>query len=87
MIYDFYIMTSHGMKNGNVNSISDFSYAPFGYVPYRASSSCECDPQIIEDFWSSVDQVLSMNNLTKNEFIRAVRAFSDGKLYGEYESR
>jgi hypothetical protein len=86
MIYDFYILTTDGMKNATVTTNSDFDCAPFGYVPYRAISSCTCEPEILEDFWNCVDQVLSNNNLTSAEYIRAVRAYSNNILYGEYDN-
>jgi hypothetical protein len=86
MQYDFYILTTDGMKNATVNVDSDFECAPFGYVPYRVTSTCTCEPSVIEDFWNSVDSVLSAYNLTSTDYIRAVRAFSNGKLYGEYDN-
>lgn len=85
MIYDFYILTSDGMKNATVISDSDFDCAPFGHVPYRVISSCTCAPSILDDFWRCVDDVLTIHNLTSAEYVRAVRAYSDGKLYGEYD--
>jgi hypothetical protein len=85
MIYDFYVLTTLGMKNATVTTDSDFDCAPFGYVPYRAISSCTCDSNIIDDFWNCVDDVLSAHNLTSTEYTRAVRAYSNGKLYGEYD--
>lgn len=84
MIYDFYILTTSGMKNATVTTDSDFDCAPFGYVPYRVISTCTCAPKILDDFWDCVDSVLSSNNLTSNDYVRAVRAYSNGKLYGEY---
>lgn len=86
MQYDFYILTTEGMKNATVNVNSDFECAPFGYVPYRAISTCTCEPAVITDFWDCVDQVLLANNLSSTDYIRAVRAYSNGKLYGEYDS-
>ena len=85
MQYDFYIMTTQGLKNATVTTDSDFDCAPFGFVPYRVVSTCDCEPQVIEDFWNCVDNVLTHNNLTSTDFIRAVRAYSDSKLYGEYD--
>ena len=85
MIYDFYVLTIFGMKNATVTTDSDFDCAPFGYVPYRVISTCTCEPSVIEDFWNSVDSVLSAYNLTSTDYIRAVRAYSSGKLYGEYD--
>ena len=85
MQYDFYIMTTQGLKNATVTTDSDFDCAPFGFVPYRVVSTCDCEPQVIEDFWNCVDTVLSKNNLTSTDYIRAVRAYSNGKLYGEYD--
>lgn len=85
MQYDFYILTTEGMKNAIVTTDSDFDCAPFGYVPYRVVSSCTCEPHVIEEFWRCVDSVLTVNNLTSNEYIRAVRAYSNGKRYGELE--
>lgn len=85
MQYNFYILTTEGLKNSIVDTTSDFEYAPFGFVSYRQLSSCKCGPNVIEDFWNCVDIVLKNNNLTSTDFVRAVRAYSDGKLYGEYE--
>lgn len=85
MQYDFYILTTDGLKNATVTSEIDFDCAPFGHVPYRVISSCDCDPPVIDDFWRCVDNVLESNNLTSDKFIRAVRAYSNGKLYGEYD--
>lgn len=85
MIYDFYIMTTQGLKNATVETNSDFDCAPFGFVPYRVVSTCDCDPPIIEDFWNCVDTILVDNNLTSTDFVRAVRAYCNGKLYGEYD--
>ena len=86
MQYNFYILTTEGMKNATVNVNSDFECAPFGYVPYRVISTCTCEPAVITDFWDSVDLVLSANNLSSTDYIRAVRAYSNDKLYGEYDS-
>jgi hypothetical protein len=85
MQYNFYILTTDGMKNATVTTDSDFDCAPFGYVPYRVVSTCTCEPQVLEDFWACVDNVLTAHNLTSNDYIRAVRAYSNGKLYGELE--
>lgn len=85
MIYDFYIMTKDGLKNATVTTDSDFDCAPFGFVPYRIVSTCDCEPQVIADFWDCVDKVLLENNLKSTDYVRAVRAYSDGKLYGEHD--
>lgn len=86
MQYDFYVLTDQGLKNATVNSISDFSCAPFGFVPYRVISTCDCDPQIIQDFWYCVDLVLDAHKLTSKNYVRAVRAYKeDGSLCGEFE--
>lgn len=85
MQYEFYILTTEGMKNATVTTDSDFDCAPFGYVPYRMISSCTCAPAILDDFWRCVDNVLEANNMASNQFVRAVRAYSNGKLYGEYD--
>ena len=42
MQYDFYILTTDGMKNATVITDSDFDCAPFGYVPFRVVSTCTC---------------------------------------------
>lgn len=84
MIYDFYILTTEGMKNYNVTSDSDFDCAPFGYVPYRVTSTCTCAPAVLNDFWRCVDNVLEANNMNSSQFVRAVRAYSNGQLYGEH---
>lgn len=86
MNYDFYIETVYGLKNYNVSSIYDFSYAPFGVVPYKENGSCTLAQNVIDDFWRCVDEVLQNNNCTSQDFIRAVRAYSDGKLYGEIDN-
>jgi hypothetical protein len=84
MQYDFYILTTSGLKNALVDTDSDFDCAPFGFVPYRVKSTCQCLPSVVEEFWRCVDLVLESNNLTPQDFIRAVRAYSNGKLYGEH---
>lgn len=84
MIYDFYVLTTQGMKITEVETVSDFSCAPFGYVPYRVVSTCTCEPSVISEFWRCVDLVLEANNLTSADYVRAVRAYSNGVLYGEY---
>lgn len=83
MQYDFYISTTQGIKNSTVNSIYDFSAAPFGFVSYRNICTCECEQLLIDDFWRCVDDVLLANNLSSDDFIRAIRAYSNDKLYGE----
>jgi hypothetical protein len=85
MQYDFYILTTDGMKNATVTTDSDFDCAPFGYVPYRVISTCTCEPHVLEDFWMCVDNVLATHNLTSDNYIRAVRAYNNGKHYGELE--
>lgn len=85
MQYDFYIETVDGMKNSTVTSTYDFSTAPFGVVPYGERGSCTDSQSLLDDFWRCVDDVLAANNLTSSQFIRAVKAYSDGKLYGEYD--
>jgi len=85
MIYDFYIQTTDGIKNATVESLFDFSTAPFGGVPYRHQSSCECSAELILDFWNCIDEVLLINNISSDIFVRAIRAYSSGKLYGETE--
>ena len=85
MQYDFYIETTDGMKNSTVTSIYDFSTAPFGVVPYNERGSCTDSQSLLDDFWRCVDDVLVANDLTPTDFIRAVRAYSNGKLYGEYD--
>jgi hypothetical protein len=83
MIYNFFILTTEGLKSANVDSNHDFNCAPFGGVPYRVVSSCDCDPPVIEDFWRCIDEVLSKNQLTSVNFIRAIRAESGNTVYGE----
>jgi hypothetical protein len=83
MDYKFFILTTDGVVSANITSECDFSCAPFGYVPYRVVSSCECDPPVIEDFWRCIDEVLSENQLTSMNFIRAIRAESENNIYGE----
>ncbi len=83
MQYTFYILTNDGLKSGVIQSNTDFSCAPFGFVPYRKPSSCECSPEILDDFWNCIDAVLAQNNLTSIDFIRAVRAEVDNTIYGE----
>ena len=85
MQYDFYIETADGMKNSTVTSNYDFSTAPFGFVLYQERGSCTDSQALLDDFWRCVDDVLFANNLNSSDFIRAVRAYCDGKLYGEYD--
>jgi hypothetical protein len=85
MIYDFYILTTEGMKDAIVESQYDFSETPFGVVPYRERGSCTVDQTVLYSFWDCVDVVLSDHNLSSTDFISAIRAYSDGKLYGIYE--
>ena len=87
MQYNFYVLTDQGLKNATVQSQSDFACAPFGFVPYRMTSTCECEPQIIADFWYCVDLVLNAHGLTAENYVRAVRAYkADGVLCGEFDS-
>jgi hypothetical protein len=83
MIYNFYIQTTDGIKNAEVESSFDFSTAPFGGVPYKQQCSCECAAELIADFWRCVDSVLDQTNITSDMFVRAIRAYSNGKIYGE----
>lgn len=83
MIYNFYIQTTDGIKNAEVESSFDFSTAPFGGVPYKQPCSCECSTELITDFWRCVDSVLAHNNITSDIFVRAIRAYVNGKVYGE----
>jgi len=85
MQYEFYIQTTQGLKSATIETDSDFSCAPFGFVPYRMISSCTCEPAVIDDFWNCVDQVLAHNNLGEQDYIRAVRAYSNNHLYGELD--
>ena len=82
MIYDFYILTTQGVKNATVESQYNFTGAPFGGVPYRSPSTCQLSQVIIDSFWNCVDSVLSQNSLASSDFINAERAYSDGVLYG-----
>ena len=82
MIYDFYILTTHGVKNAIVESQYNFNGAPFGGVPYRSPSTCQLSEVIVDSFWNCVDSVLSQNSLASSDFINAERAYSDGVLYG-----
>jgi hypothetical protein len=84
MNYEFFIQTTDGIVSATVSSNSDFSCAPFGWVPYRAISSCECEPEIIDDFWRCIDIVLVENNVKSSNFVRAIRAEIDDKIYGEF---
>jgi hypothetical protein len=85
MEYRFQILIKSGIIESLVQSESDFSCAPFGYVPYRVISTCECEPQVIDDFWNCVDIVLQNNNATTDDYIRAVRAYVGDTIYGEHE--
>lgn len=86
MRYDFYVLTTDGMKSTEVESDQDFECAPFGFVPYRVTSSCECAPAVIEDFWRCVDEVLAAHNITSDCYVRAVRAYKENReLCGEFE--
>ena len=87
MKYDFYVLTNQGLKNTTVDSEYDFDCAPFGFVPYRVVSSCECAAEVIADFWRCVDLVLASNSLTSEDYVRTVRAYTEtGELYGELDS-
>lgn len=86
MQYNFYIETTQGLKSALIEADDDFSCAPFGFVPYRQTSTCECSPEVLASFWNCVDQVLEAHNLISTDFIRAVRAYSGGILYGELDS-
>lgn len=83
MKYDFYVQTTQGMKNAIVESNFDFELGLFGFVPYRTNSSTTEGPEYIADFWRCVDEVLTSNGLTSEDYIRAVRALVDDKVYGE----
>lgn len=83
MQYKFQILTTVGLVESILESNSDFSCAPFGYVPYRKISSCDCDQSIIDDFWNCVDYVLKDHNLTEINYIRAVRAYTNNNVFGE----
>ena len=83
MDYKFFILTTDGIKSANTASECDFSCAPFGAVPYRAVSSCDCSPEIIADFWKCIDDTLEKNGLTSDNFIRAIRAELGSIVYGE----
>lgn len=86
MQYEFTILTDCGIKTALLNSNSDFECAPFGFVPYRVTSTCDCEPAVIADFWQCVDLVLAAHGLTSQNFVRAVRAYkSDGSLCGEFD--
>jgi len=76
MQYNLYIETTQGMKNAMVDSPHVFAGAPFGYVPYRKSGSCELDQTIIDDFWRCVDIVLEQNELTADESIKSSLSFN-----------
>ena len=82
MIYDFYRLTTQGVKNAIVESQYNFNGAPFGGVPYRSPSTCQLSQVIIDSFWNCVDSVLLQNLLESSDFIKAERAYSDGVLYG-----
>jgi len=84
MQYTFQVLTTEGIKETLVESVFDFSNAPFGYVPYRFSSSSECSQYTLDEFWNCIDIVLQNNNLTNEDYIRAICAFDHtGKYYGE----
>lgn len=83
MEYNFFVLTTQGLKNANVDSPYLFGGAPFGYTPYHLNGSCELDQIIIDDFWRCVDSVLEQNSLTSAEFVRVVKAYCGSILYGE----
>lgn len=86
MDYNFHVLTLQGQKSAIVTSEHDFICAPFGFVPYRVKSSCECPDEVIQDFWRCVDEVLTHHRLSFKDYIRAVRAYKyDGTLCGEIE--
>lgn len=82
MIYDFYILTTQGVKNATVESQYNFNGAPFGGVTYRSPSTCQLPQVIVDSFWNCVDDVLKQNSLESFDFINAERAYSGGVLYG-----
>jgi len=83
MQYKFQILANGTIIESVVESDSDFSCAPFGYVPYRAISTCDCLSEILEDFWHCVDLVLENNNMTSADYERAIRAYRDELIFGE----
>jgi len=84
MRYKFYILTSGNIvKSGEVDTDTNFSCAPFGFVPYRSGCSCTCSPEDLESFWDCIDQVLKQNTLTSSDFVRAIKAESEGGVIGE----
>jgi len=83
MEYKFQILTTEGIKESIVESNSNFSCAPFGFVPYRFVSTCECSQEILDDFWRCIDVVLKNNNLTSENYIRTIRAISNEIIFGE----
>lgn len=85
MKYIFYIETSNGILIDTVQSSYDFSGAPFGFTSYRGSSTCELPSAVVDDFWDCIDIILIKNNLTPQNFIRAIRAYCNDVLYGETE--
>jgi hypothetical protein len=85
MEYRFQILIKTGIIESLLQSESDFSCAPFGYVPYRVISTCECESQVIDDFWNCVDIVLQNNNATTDDFVRAIRVYAGNTIYGEHE--
>ena len=86
MKYNFYVLTKQGLKNHWVESASNFDCAPFGFVPYRVISTCQCEPAVIEEFWRCVDEVLAAHSLTSSDYQRAVRAYTIvGDLCGEFD--
>lgn len=85
MEYKFQILTTEGIKESIVESDSDFSCAPFGYVPYRFISTCDCSQEILDDFWRCIDVVLQNNNLTSENYIRSICAENSfGIKVGEF---
>lgn len=83
MLYTFYILTDSGLVSGIVESNFDFSTAPFGYVPYRMTGTCALGSEVIDDFWRCIDIVLGETGKTSNEFVRAIGARSDDRIFGE----
>ena len=82
MKYNFEILTTQGMIESQVDSEYNFNGAPFGYVGYRALSSCTLDQAIIDDFWRCVDEVLAAHDLGPENFSHAVRTYLNGELIG-----
>jgi hypothetical protein len=78
-----YLETTIGIISSKIVTNLLNSELPFGYVGYRDKCTTNLSEEIISEFWNTVDEVLTNNNLTSSEFIRAVRVINGNIIIGE----